>query len=198
MVKTSISPPPPERPDGEARRHLDALEAIVKARSYPRQRDQASDLMSLRLLRRSLVPDVPNTYSKPRDESAGGEGGLFGGVFGARSSGARRRSQRRSQADPAAESEPKKPSPGLTQLWQQVISEVAVEHRALGMLLAQQSLLVSLQAGTALVMVKKMWLPSVRRDSGVIERELRAVLGRKDLRLELKAATTDAADGGEG
>lgn len=197
MVKTSISPPPPERPD-EARRHLDALEAIVKSRSYKCESDQASDLMYLRVLRRSLVPDVPNTYSKPRGESAGGEGGLFGGVFGAGRGGARGRSQRRSQAESAAESESKKPSPGLTQLWQQVISEIAVEHRALGMLLAQQSLLVSLQEGTALVMVKKMWLPSVRQDLGVIERELRAVLGRKDLRLELKAATIDAADKEEG
>lgn len=184
MVKTSISPPPPERPD-DARRHLDALEAIVKSRSYKRESDQASDLMYLRMLRRSLVPDVPKTYSKLRGESA--EGG---------SDEARRWSQRRSQAEAVAGSESKKPSPGLTQLWQQVISEIAVEHRALGMLLAQQSLLVSIQGKTALVMVKKMWLPSVRKDAALIERELLAVLGRTDLRLSLKAAA-DAFNKGE-
>jgi len=195
MVKTSISPPPPERPD-DARRHLDALEAIVKSRSYKRESDQASDLMYLRTLRRSLVPDVPKTYSKLRGESAGGGSGLFGGVFSGGSDEARRRSQRRSQAEAAAESESKKPSPGLTQLWQQVISEIAVEHRALGMLLAQQSLLVSIQGKTALVMVKKMWLPSVRKDAALIERELLAVLGRTDLRLSLKAAA-DAFNKGE-
>lgn len=75
-----------------------------------------------------------------------------------------------------------------------MISEIAVERRAVGMLLAQQSLLVSIQDNIALVMIKQMWLPSIRQDGAVIERELRSVLGRADLQLSLKAVVADAFD----
>ena len=191
MIKTSISPPPPERPDSEVLRHLNALEDVIKSRKYRSKQEQDADLEHLSLLRQSLAPTIPQRPRTPRNSS---DKGLFGGIFSGEKPEERRQPRRRQEA---AASEPQASSTGLTQLWQQVISELAVNHRALGMLLAQQSLLVRIQEDVALVMVKKMWLPSIRKDVALIERELREVLGRQDLKLSLKAAAADASREGE-
>lgn len=215
VIKTSLAPPPPERPDNRAQRYLRALEHVLLTQHDEFKDDRQADWNCLIQLWQSLVPDEPAMAqarsSSPRSSSSTSqarsallslEGVILAKVY-----------QRQSDGDadldclvqlwyslvleddlaPSSQPNssdtkqtPKPPSPGMTALWRQVIDEISVDSSLLGLVLEHQTCLVEIRQTEVQVLVKTGWLRNVRSDSVLIEQVIQSVLGRTDLQLKLK------------